>query len=258
MRLGNTGVQYADGEAWRSTGSDMFRESSPPRGTVHADWLQPLRRRRRTVSRSATFSNIEWPSSPIGTGSLVADHRGFAVRRMTNPKSIAITRKVRTRMAATSQSLMRAGSDRAEYPTTSLQQTPISVITEMTAAREPPDHERLSGPIWFVEKLLKTWRLDRSDAVPLLGLEPSDLSYATDVLAGRATLRGRDAKDRIAYLFRIRKTLSALFRDEDVENEWLRERHEMLDDKAPMDLLLDGSMENLLLVKEYVEAVAGR
>ena len=47
-------------------------------------------------------------------------------------------------------------------------------------------------------------------------------------------------------------------RDEDMENEWLRERHEMLDDKAPMDLLLDGSMENLLLVKEYVEAAAGR
>ena len=43
-----------------------------------------------------------------------------------------------------------------------------------------------------------------------------------------------------------------------MENEWLRERHEMLDDKAPMDLLLDGSMEDLLLVKEYVEAAAGR
>ena len=258
MRLGNTGVQYADGEAWRSTGSDMFRELSSPWGTVHADWLQRLRRRRRTVPHSTTSSTTEWSSGLIGIDILVADHRDFAVRRMTNPKSIAITRKVRTRMAATWQSLMRAGSDRAEYPTTSLQQTPISVITEMTATREPPDHERLSGPIWFVEKLLKTWRLDRSDAVPLLGLEPSDLSYATDVFAGRATLRGRDAKDRIAYLFRIRKTLSALFRDEDVENEWLRERHEMLDDKAPMDLLLDGSMENLLLVKEYVEAAAGR
>ena len=47
-------------------------------------------------------------------------------------------------------------------------------------------------------------------------------------------------------------------RDEDMENEWLRECHEMLDDKAPMDLLLDGSMENLLLVKEYMEAAAGR
>ena len=257
MRLGNTGGQYPDGRAWRSTVSDMFRESSPPRGTAPPDRRQPLRRRRRPVPHSATSSAIEWPSGPIGTGSLVADHRSFAVRRMINIKIIFITNKVRTRKASTWQPLA-AGSDRAEYLATSLQQTPISVITEMTPTRESPDHGRLSGPIWFVEKLLKTWRLERGDAVPLLGLEPSDLSYATDVFAGRATLRGRDAKDRIAYLFRIRKTLSALFRDEDVENEWLRERHEMLDDKAPMDLLLDGSMENLLLVKEYVEAAAGR
>ena len=32
----------------------------------------------------------------------------------------------------------------------------------------------------------------------------------------------------------------------------------MLDDLVPMHLLLEGSMENLLLVKEYVDAVAGR
>ena len=258
MMLGNTGGQYPDGRAWRSTGSDMFRESSPPRGIAPPARRQPLRRRRPTIPHSTTSPTIEWPSGPIGTGSLVADHRGFAIPRMTDLKMNVISSKVRTRKASTWQSLARTGSDRAEYPATSLQQTPISVSTEMTAAREPPDHERLSGPIWFVEKLLKTWRLELGDVVPLLGLEPSDLSYATDVFAGRATLRGRDAKDRIAYLFRIRKTLSALFRDEDVENEWLRERHEMLDDKAPMDLLLDGSMENLLLVKEYVEAAAGR
>ena len=257
MMLENTGGQYPDGRAWRSTGSDMFRQPSPLRGTVPPERRQPLWRGRRTDPRSTTPSTIEWPSDPIGTDSLVAGHRSFAVRRMNNIKIIFTTDKVRTRKAPTWQSLA-SGSDRAEYLATSLQQTPIFVLWKMTAARETPDHERLSGPIWFVEKLLKTWRLERSDAIPLLGLEPSDGSYATDVFAGRATLRGRDAKDRIAYLFRIRKTLSALFRDEDVENEWLRERHEMLDDKAPMDLLLDGSMENLLLVKEYVEAAAGR
>ena len=137
----------------------------------------------------------------------------------------------------------------------------MSASAEPTPARMASLHGRLTGPVWFVEKLLEAWRLDGSDAVPLLGLEPSepsDLSYARDVLAGRAKLRGRDAKDRIAHLFRIRKTLSALFRDEDVENEWLREHHGMLDDRAPMALLLEGSMENLFLVKEYVEAAAGR
>ncbi len=120
------------------------------------------------------------------------------------------------------------------------------------------EHPRLTGPIVFVRILLHTWRLSQTDANPLLGLEESDSSYADDLLSGRVTLRGRDIKDRIAYLFRIRKTLSALFRDEEVENEWLREPHDALDGQNPMTLLLEGSMENLLLVKEYVEAAAGR
>jgi len=56
----------------------------------------------------------------------------------------------------------------------------------------------------------------------------------------------------------IRKTLSALFRDEAVENEWLREPHTLLNERSPMDLILEGSMEHLLLVREYVDAAAGR
>ena len=122
----------------------------------------------------------------------------------------------------------------------------------------PRMETRLTGPIVFVRILLHTWRLGQTDAIPLLGLEETDRSYADDLLSGRVALRGRDIKDRIAYLFRIRKTLSALFRDEEVENEWLREPHDALDGLNPMTLLLEGSMENLLLVKEYVEAAAGR
>ena len=122
----------------------------------------------------------------------------------------------------------------------------------------PRMETRLTGPIVFVRILLHTWRLSQTDAIPLLGLEESDSSYADDLLSGRVALQGHDIKDRIAYLFRIRKTLSALFRDEEVENEWLREPHDALDGQNPMTLLLEGSMENLLLVKEYVEAAAGR
>lgn len=117
---------------------------------------------------------------------------------------------------------------------------------------------RLTGPIQFVIKLLKTWHLSRADAILLLGFEEIDQSYVEDLLNGHAMLRGRDLKYRIAYLFRIRKTLYSLFRDEEVENDWLREPHEALDGQNPMDIMLKGSMENLLLVKEYVAAAAGR
>ena len=122
----------------------------------------------------------------------------------------------------------------------------------------PPYHGRITGPVQFVNQLLATWHLKPESACVLLGFESSRFSYVNDVLQGHETLTGRDAKDRIAHLFQIRKLLSALFRDEAVENEWLTEPHDTLNGKKPMDLLLEGSMENLLLVREYVELVTGR
>ncbi len=118
--------------------------------------------------------------------------------------------------------------------------------------------ETLTGPAQFINKLLETWQLDPEDAVPLLGYERSEMPYVSDLLSGRTALKGRDTKDRIAHLFRIRKTLSALFLSEETENKWLREQHAALGEQTPMQRLLEGSMENLLLVKEYVEEAAGR
>ena len=115
----------------------------------------------------------------------------------------------------------------------------------------------IGGPIQLFNAILKTWRLDESHAILLLGLEPSDRGYAADLLAGRKVIKGRDIKDRLAYLIQIRMTLSGWFRNEAVENEWLREPQKLLDGKVPMELLLEGSMENLLLVKEYVQAATG-
>ena len=117
---------------------------------------------------------------------------------------------------------------------------------------------RISGPIQFVLKLLESWRLSKDDAGLLLGFDQANNGFVQAVLAGTADLHGRDVRDRIAHLFQIRKTLSSLFRDLDVENEWLREPHALLDEQEPLKLLLGGSMEDLLLVKEYVDAAAGR
>ena len=118
--------------------------------------------------------------------------------------------------------------------------------------------QRISGPVQFVSKLLENWRLNRDDAVLLLGFDQKDNGLVQAVLAGVADLHDRDVRDRIAHLFHIRQTLSSLFRDLDVENEWLREPHTLLDEQEPLKLLLGGSMEDLLLVKEYVDAAAGR
>ena len=116
---------------------------------------------------------------------------------------------------------------------------------------------KLSGPVQFVWKLMDFWRLDRPDAVRLLGYDPEDMEYVSAVLDGRQRLGGRDLSDRIAHLFYIRRTLWSLFRDLDAENDWLRERHSMLDGRSPLSLMLEGSMEHLLLAREYIESAAG-
>ncbi|MCY4286417.1 MAG: MbcA/ParS/Xre antitoxin family protein [Thiotrichales bacterium] len=128
----------------------------------------------------------------------------------------------------------------------------------MSADRINDDRPRVVGLIRFLNNLLESWQLEATQAIVLLGLDPGDESYASAVLTGWVPLKGRDAKDRIVYLYQIRKTLSALFRDESVENEWLREPHTLLNERSPTDLILEGSMEHLLLVREYVDAAAGR
>ena len=128
----------------------------------------------------------------------------------------------------------------------------------VSAAVSPYVQRRVTGPVQFMTILLKTWELKPDDAAPLLGFEQSDRVYVRGLLSGRFGLAGRDVKDRIAHLLHIRMTLASLFRSEDVENQWLREEHAMLANQTPLQLLLDGGMENLLLVKEYVDAAAGR
>ena len=115
----------------------------------------------------------------------------------------------------------------------------------------------LSGPVQFFLKLMELWHLDSEDACKLLGYELADIKYVEQVLSGELPLRGRDPKDRIANLVVIRKRLDGLFKDVDVENEWLREKQTDIGNKSPMELLLSGSMENLLLVKQFVEFVCG-
>ena len=131
--------------------------------------------------------------------------------------------------------------------------SPLKMLERKAAPRE-----RLSGPIEFVLKLLDSWQLRRSDAVSLLGFNHSDAMHVADVLDGFENFRGRDANDRIAHLLCIRETLHSLFRDLKEENKWLREPHVLLDGRSPLSLLLGGSMEDLLLTREYVDAAAGR
>lgn len=185
---------------------------------------------------------------------------GFGYRQTfrddPRPLSIALlVREVRTRVAEAPEGMESLGyqPDRGLAPY--IRSEPL-----FRARREmfAPEQRRISGPIQFVLKLLENWRLDKNEAALLLGFDETEEGLVRAVFDGREAFHGRDVRDRIAHLFEIRKTLSGLFRDLEVENDWLREPHELLDGRKPLELLLGGSMEDLLLVREYVDAAAGR
>lgn len=146
--------------------------------------------------------------------------------------------------------LLKSQSKKIYETTTTTTAAVSEIITQ-------PRIVRLSGPIQFFLKLIGLWRLEEEDACRLLGYELTEIKYVEDVLSGVLPLLGRDPKDRIANLFVIRKRLAGLFKDLDVENEWLREKQVALNNNSPLELLLSGSMENLLLIKEFVEHVSG-
>lgn len=116
---------------------------------------------------------------------------------------------------------------------------------------------RLTGPVQFLSKLISLWNLERDAACTLLGYEKSDHDYVGAILSGMTSFRGRDANERVTNLFKIRSALSSIFRDLKVENEWLRESQKVLGDQTPLQLILEGSMENLLRVRLLVERMSG-
>lgn len=138
---------------------------------------------------------------------------------------------------------------------------PYWFTSHLEQARAPTDSGHsasLGGPVQFLSKLLGLWKLPEGEAFRLLGFDAKDRDYVARVLAGIDQLHGRDVRERISHLVWIRATLRSLFQDLEVENEWLRESHELLDDRCPLSLMLEGSISNLKLAREYVRALAGR
>jgi hypothetical protein len=113
---------------------------------------------------------------------------------------------------------------------------------------------RATGEVRFLSALIEFWALEPQDACMLLGYDRVDWPFVSEILAGVRTLRGRDARDRIGALVRIRTLLSSLLRNRETERQWMREVHPELSAHSPKDILLvDGAMESLLRLKEYVE-----
>jgi uncharacterized protein (DUF2384 family) len=115
---------------------------------------------------------------------------------------------------------------------------------------------RLTGPVQVITRLADMWALSTDQLATLLDFDSRH--DVNDLLQGVLTLKGRDRHDRVRNLFRIHEILDQLFRNDDVERKWLREPQDQLGRRSVLDLLLSGSIEQMILARRYVEHVAGR
>ena len=256
-------------------GEEAERRSERPRSRVHI-W----RRSHRTFSDDrfwdaetlTALSRIDKERTPFAISN---SQEGAEFRAATLIESIHGSHRKYRKMAvrADPSSIVEVASSRQFAATVEFHRPPDLVSWDSLVypgpigsadADDSPDGSplaktvtssvRSSGPVQFILKLLLTWKLETEQADVLLGLE--DRNRAFRILNGSEPLVGRDIKDRIGHLYQVRRTLWSLFQDEIVENEWLREPHSLIHNMTPMDLLLEGSMESLLILREYVESLA--
>lgn len=195
------------------------------------------------LSQEAIVSG-QGPNIPVGSGHVVT--------LVIASRSAATYTGAKLQFAAVSSERFLSWSNKASDPDC-IYLAPFSALAHEPAPRLKA---RKTGEVQFFEKLLDVWGLDEQQGGVLLGFPK--VEYVRDLLSGAASLRNRDAKDRLRNLIEIRTALDALYRDGTVEREWLREPQPDLEGMSPLDLLLEGSMENLLRVRQFVEYLSGR
>ena len=113
-----------------------------------------------------------------------------------------------------------------------------------------------AGQVALFKIVMDEWGFSEKEAATVLGFE--NIADIRAVLSGVRPVGHRDANDRLRAVLRIATDLDALYNDAAVIQAWLSQAQDKLGGTSPRELLLEGSMENLLLVKYYAAHLSGR
>jgi hypothetical protein len=117
--------------------------------------------------------------------------------------------------------------------------------------------EPLPSPHGVIDAFVKTcqrWHLSTTDQVTLLGYKGSG-AFGRQFLDGRLSVVPQDIRDRSGYVLGISLGLGALFNDsEEAELRWLSEPRPHFGGRSAIDFMLEGRMENLMIVAQIVAA----
>lgn len=126
--------------------------------------------------------------------------------------------------------------------------------TESVAFTELQTRRRESAATTsFVLRLVDRWQLAQADACRVLGLDPGEALGVEGKFRPDVELMGFDVRERTRALIRIFSALESLFRDAATEQRFLREPNSHLNGEAPIQLLREGTVEGLLVLRDFAE-----
>ena len=121
-------------------------------------------------------------------------------------------------------------------------------------------HTEASSPRGVIDafiKICQRWHLSHDEEIILLGYRPGDF-IGEHILAGRVLPSSQDVLDRAGFVVSISLGLGAIFGEVvDAEISWLSHRRKKLNNKSPLEYILEGHMENLFFVAEMVKHERG-
>ncbi|MDE0302621.1 MAG: hypothetical protein OXJ38_05355 [Gammaproteobacteria bacterium] len=126
----------------------------------------------------------------------------------------------------------------------------------------PKQHEeKISNPRGIFEAFVKTcqrWELDLDSQITLLGCR-ENISTGHQILSGHIISPSQDIVDRAGYIVGISLGLGALFGEAiDAEIDWLKCPRKKLQNKSPLEYMLEGHLVNLFAIAEMVRHERGQ
>lgn len=107
-------------------------------------------------------------------------------------------------------------------------------------------------------KIAEKWKLSTDEQIVLLG-SPARSTYFKWKRETESGLPPRDTLERISYLLGIYKALHILFPDAATADAWIRKPNmgPLFGGRSALDVMLGGSVLDLLNVRRYLDAQRG-
>lgn len=102
--------------------------------------------------------------------------------------------------------------------------------------------------------LAGVWSLSADQQIVLLG-SPSRSTYFKWKRDGGGV--AGDTEERISHLMAIYKALQILFPDPARADAWLRRPNRVFQGRSALDVLLEGRLQDIIRVRDYVDAQRG-